>query len=100
MPNIGQQFLQETPQAAFMSFLPQLNRPMRRYFGQRYGDIYGEYQGALGQEAQTTGQLPTMQFMDFLSAYPFLQKYFGTAPQERGEYPNQFSPRTRFLTTY
>lgn len=100
MPNIGQQFLQETPQAAFMSFLPQLNRPMRRYFGREFGDIYGEYQGALGQEAQATGQLPQMQFMDFLSAYPFIQRYFGLSPYERGADFSRLAPRTRFLTTY
>jgi len=95
--NEAQQFLEATPQAAYMSFLPQLNRPMKRYFGGQFGDIYGEYMGALGQEAQTMDRLPKMQFMDFLDRYPFMQEFGGLAPQQRGFYPSRYAPRTRWL---
>lgn len=96
----GQQFLEGTPQAAFMSFLPRLTRPMRRYFGRQYGDIYGQYMGALGKEAQRTGQLPTLQFMDFLRDYNFEQQFGGLAPQQRGFFPSQLTPRARWLTGF
>lgn len=98
--NAGQKFLKGTPQAAYMSFLSQLNMPMRRYYGGQYGDVYGEYMGALGQEAQATGGLPELQFMDFLKNYNFGQKYGGLAPQQRGMFPSRLAPRTRFLTGY
>ena len=93
----AQQFLEATPQAAYMSFLPQLNRPMQRYFGRQFGDVYGQYMGALGQEVQERGELPQLKFMDFLKGYDFPQQFYGMAPQQRGFFPSRFAPRTRFL---
>jgi len=95
----AQQFLKETPRAAYMSFLPELTRPMQRHFGRNYQDIYGQYLGAIGQEAQM-GQLPQLQFTDFLKNYGFEQQYGGLSPQQRGSYPSRLAPRTRFLTGY
>lgn len=91
-------FLEATPQAAYMSFLPSLTRPMQRYFGRQFGDVYGQYMGALGQEAQRTGTLPQLPFMDFLGRYDFGQQYGGLSPQQRGFFPSRFAPRTRFLS--
>jgi len=97
MTYLASQYLEQTPMAAYMSFLPQLNKPARRYFSNQYNNIWNEYQGMLGQESQTTGQLPKLTFMDFLKNYPFMQKYGALTPQQTGSYPNLLKPPARLL---
>ncbi len=96
----GSLFLQDNPQAAFRSFLPGLSRPVRRQFGRQFGDVYGEYLGALGQESRKTGQLPELQFTDFLQDFPFLQRFYGQSPQQRGFFPSSIVPKTRTLNLF
>lgn len=95
MPFDYSQYLRETPRAAFGAFMPQ-QRKFQRYFLPRYSDIYTGYEGELGRQAMA-GQEPTMAFSDYLQSYPWLQQYYGTAPQQRGFYQSRFAPRTRWL---
>jgi len=94
---VGQDFLRSNPRATFQSFLPELSMPMRRHYGYRYDDLYGQYLGQLGQEIRSSGGLPSLQFQDFLGNYPWLQEYMGIAPRARGSYQNRYAPRARFL---
>lgn len=92
----GSSFLNDNPQAAYMGAMPSVNPSQRRFLSGQYGNIYGEYQGALGQQAQSM-MLPSLTFDDFLKRYPWLQYMEGFAPRQRGVYQSQFAPPARFL---
>ena len=66
-----------------------------QYFQGAYNDIYNEYLGRLGQQMQG-GQDPTLRWTDFLAEMPFIERFARLTPQERGENPSVFNPRTLF----
>ena len=95
MPDLSG-FLEDRPQVAFGTYLPQRGR-MRDFFQRRYGDIYGEYQGLLGQQV-LKGEMPTLRFVDFLRDIDWKQRYLGFSPYQRGEYPSRLTGgAARFL---
>ena len=93
---IGTSFLGDNPQAAFMSAIPRMfGQGQRRFLSDRYSDIYGDFQGALGEQARGGG-LPTLNFTDYLRSMPWLNYYYGFSPQQRGEGQSRFAPQLRY----
>ena len=95
------QLLEEEPRLPYNAALNTQNlSPNQRRWGQNaYNDIWGQYLGRLGQQIQGN-QNPTLRFTDFLAETPFAER-FAAQPQEfRGEFPQRFSPRTRWLTNF
>lgn len=91
-------FLEEEPRTAFFSFQDQFGKApaQQRYFQGQFQNIQNEFLGQLGQQIRGGG-LPTLRFADFLSQFPFTQRYAQLSPFQRGERSAIFNPRTRFL---
>ncbi len=75
-----------------ISFLPEY---MRRFLTSRYGDIYSQYEGELGRQAQQG--LPTLTFDEYIQKIPWLQRYQGYSPFQRGENQSMYAPPARYL---
>jgi len=94
--NIWDWYLEDYPEIAFQGLLPQTGAPsFLDYWRKQYGKLWGEYQGRLGRQA-LAGQPPSLNWADFLKGYPWLQRYLGLSPEERGERAQQFAPRLRW----
>ena len=52
----------------------------------------------LGTQTRTglAGGTPDWSFANWLKPYPFLRQYQSLSPQQRGENPQSFAPRTRW----
>ena len=100
-PKIFSDFLENVPQAGYFSLdQPYGKSPrQRRCFQNQYQDVQNEYIGQLGRQIRS-GQLPTLQWTDFLEKFPFSERYAAMPPQYRGDFPRQFSSPTRFLYNY
>ena len=99
--NVFQQFLDDVPQAGYFALdQPYGKSPkQRRFFQNQFQNLQNEYIGDLGRQIQS-GQLPTLQWTDFLEKFPFSERYAAMPPQYRGDFPRQFSSPTRFLYNY
>ena len=91
-------FLEEEPRAAFFGTLGQqglLDTAARR---RQASDVYDQamqgFYGKLGEQV-LGGEAPTTSFSDYLSAFPFTDRFaqLGRSYSNSG----RFSPRTRFL---
>jgi len=94
-------FLEYQPQAAYYSSptgrtFGQQSPNRRRHFQDSFQNYYNQYLGELGSQLRA-GQAPTMRFQDYLSTDPFTERYTAMTPQSRGEYSQQYNPRTRFI---
>ena len=90
------QWLNESPDILYAAMRPQQGSPnFLNYWRSQQGSNYEDYLGRLGRMA-LGGQDPTLQYSDFLQGYPFLQRWAGMSPGERGEQPQRFSPRLRW----
>jgi hypothetical protein len=68
----------------------------QRFFRNQYEDAYSEYLGSLGQQIRG-GTAPTGSFADYLSDYPFTERYAALTPQQAGRTTNRYSPSTRHI---
>ncbi len=85
-----QKYLMQNPEAAYQASIPSGGR-MGQYWSRNYQPVYGEYTKAMAQN-------PRLQFTEFLGSYPWLQKYYGMSPSQRGDYSYQaLTPKTRWL---
>ena len=89
--SLGQAYLRGNPRAAFFASLKGLPPFMQSYFQNQYDPIYGEYLGGLGEN-------PSQNFPSFLGGQNFQNRFYSTPQRQRGFYPSQYSPRTRFLS--
>lgn len=95
------EFLDYQPQAAYYSSpkgksFGQGSPNKKRHYQDSFQDYYNQYLGELGTQLRS-GQDPTMRFQDYLANDPFTERYTAMTPQSRGEYSQQYNPRTRFL---
>lgn len=82
------QYLASNPQAAYAGAIPTGGGSRQnQYWGRNFGNVYNEYLGNVAR-----GQ-PELQFTSFLENYPWLQKYYGMSPQQRGDYSGNLTPR-------
>ena len=89
-------FLEDYPETAYGAFRPQAGTPtFLDYWRGQQGNVWGEYQGALGQMARA-GEPPSLEFTSFLDNYPWLQRWFEQSPRQRGEQPGRFAPGLRW----
>ena len=94
--NIWSWFLEDYPEIGYQAYIPQRGAPsFLDYWRRQMGGVTAEYNQALGQMARR-GQAPSLMWTDFLANYPWLQRYLGLAPEERGERASLFSPRLRW----
>ena len=91
-PDYMPAWLRANPTAVFQSAISKLNRPMRNFFGSRFGEYYNKY---LGDIANTGNQ--ELEFMDWLPRQNFMQDYYSQSPYQRGSYQSRYAPRARFL---
>ena len=92
---------EEEPRLPYFASVGQQGRSPneRRVLSNLFGDVYNEYLGALGQEAQQ-GFMPQVGFQEFLAANPLSERYSAMAPSLAGRGTRQFAPTTRWLTSY
>lgn len=94
--NVLSSFLEERPRATYESFIADMMAPRRRFFANRYGDIYNQYQGYLATQARQ-GIQPRARFRDFLSDINWDNEYYSYSPYQRGFRPGSFAPPVRRL---
>lgn len=114
---VGQEFLEQTPRAAYLGSPMGANfmrRPgqtdtqdpsRKRFYQQNFQTFYDDYLAKLGEQAygdMVPGvgrqyETPTMNFRDYLAQDPFTEKYSALTPEQRGIYTQNYSPRTRTL---
>ena len=91
-------FLEEYPNVLYEAMrpsAPSAGYNFMDYWRRQQNAIWQEYQGFLGK-GMIAGQAPNMSYQSFLGNYPWLQRYLGLAPEERGERASLFSPRLRW----
>ena len=94
-------YLEQEPRAGYFSDVAGL-RPtptQDRFFQNSYQDIFNKYLGALGTQIRG-GQQPTLSWMDYLAQNPLLGEYRALSPSARGEAPQRYDPRLRWLTQF
>ena len=85
-------------ESAYFSQQNQWKSPnVKKYFQGQFSNIQNQYMGQLGQMIQG-GQAPSLEFTDFLSQFPWQQKFQELSPQERGQDTSRFNPFTRWVT--
>lgn len=82
-------FFDENPMALYRGMLGNnKSQNFMDYFKSNYGNIWSNYQGALGQQI-LGGGAPTTTFYDYLLQNPFGRIWQGLSPGQRGEMRNQ-----------
>ena len=89
-------FLGANPYTAFQGRIAGQAPNVRQFLSSRYSDFYNEYLAKMAQQAQMGG-MPTASFDEMMAGEDWLQRYYGYAPRQRGNYPQQFVKGTRFL---
>ena len=85
-------WLEDFPQAQFQASIPQGTTPFMDYWRSQYGNVWGQYQGALGKQA-TAGQPPSLSFGDYLSQQtPYMEQWQALPERDRGIYRGRFAP--------
>mgnify|MGYP003644022694 CR=1 FL=1 len=103
---IASEFLEQTPQASYLSsplgkqFMKRStgvqDPAKKRFFQESFQDIYQDYLGKLGAQARE-GQTPDTTFTDYLGTDPFTERFAGLTPSEKGIYTQNYNPRTRHI---
>ncbi len=81
--NPWQYWLEDFPRAQYGAMMPSGTPSFADYWRGQFGDVYGQYQTALGRQA-LAGQPPSLGFGEFLGTYPFEQQYGLLSPSQRG----------------
>ena len=89
-------FLGDRPETAFQAAIGGFSPQRRRFFDRQFGDIFGQFQGLRGRQAQA-GDLPRGSFSQFLTGFPFEQEFQSFTPFQRGFRPQTFAPGVRRL---
>ena len=94
-------WLEETPDVLYGAMRPwQLGAGrgynFLDYFRGQQGNIYGDYLASLGRTA-LGGEAPTQTYGGYLEGFPWLQRYLGLSPEQRGEQPSRFAPTLRWM---
>lgn len=91
--NAWSYWLEDFPRARYGAQIPKGAPSFQDYWRGQYGNVYGDYQTALGEMAMA-GQPPSLMFGDFLGSYPFAEKYNLLSPRRRGyRMPNRLEWR-------
>ncbi len=93
--DIWQGFLEENPELYFQSMIPSGTQSFSDYWRKQYGNVYNQYQGALGKQV-LGGGMPTLNFGDYLNQYPFAQYFNQMSPSNRGINLRALSPGLRW----
>ena len=89
-------WLEEEPLAAWGAGRPQAgSRGFINYWKGQQGDVWGNYQGALGQLA-ASGQPPNLNWSDYLENYDWEGRYGALSPTEKGYQNRLYAPRIRW----
>lgn len=94
-------FLEGEPKSAYFSYQNLFGGPyqasrQQNYFQNQFNDIYNEYLGNLGTQAQG-GQDPTLQWNDFLGGIDWNNRWSRLPPSLRGDVNGAFAPSVRWL---
>ena len=91
-------FLEENPNVSFQAALQGLDQPanQRRFYQNQFSNIYNEFLGNIGGQIKQ-GKTPSATFNEFLGEFPFSERFAATPPQQRGDFPSNVAPRTRYL---
>ena len=91
------EFLNDQPEIAYAAYRPQSgSNSFLDYWRKAYGDVRNQYEQQLGGMA-LAGQPPALNWTDMLAGYPFMQRYAGLSPQERGgQRESDFAPGLRW----
>lgn len=76
-------WLEDFPRAQYGALIPRGTPSFADYWKSQYGNVYGDYQTALGRQA-LAGQPPSLGFGQFLGTYPFAERYGLLSPRQRG----------------
>jgi hypothetical protein len=94
--NPWQWWLEESPLAAWGTFRPRTgSRGFTNYWKGKQSDVWGDYQGALGQQVLGGGE-PNINWLDYLNNYQFSDRFKSLPPGERGESNRAFAPQVRW----
>jgi hypothetical protein len=83
-------FLEDQPDILYGGHLANMgNQPKNfiDYYRSKYGNIYSDYMGKLGQQA-LSGQAPTLSFSGYLENYNFMNDWRSLSPWSRGSRPS------------
>jgi hypothetical protein len=94
--NLWSQWLEEEPTALYGWYKNQGTPNQQQYWGNQYGNVRQNYMGQLANQA-LGGEMPTLQWSDYLKNYPWLQEWYKQSPYERGERQGVFNPRRRWM---
>ena len=91
-------WMNDQPEVGYFAALGRAGVPpaMQRYFQGQQGNIYNQYLGALGRQAQS-GQNPSLQFTDYLAQNPFTERYAQLPWGTRNPNAGAFNPSTRWV---
>lgn len=84
------------PETLYRRALPEFEAPaVKAHYERAYPWLYGEFMAKpwVSEDPKTK----EVQWTTFLKQYPWLEEWKKKPPHERGEYPSQFKPRTRWL---
>ena len=108
MPENGNNFWQDyvldaAPEAAFYSAAPfggaggGFSPSEEKYWRGQYGNVMNQYMGSLGQSLRQGQDPSATSFVDFLSAFPWTDRYMQSSPRNRpGFIPtSRFAPAVR-----
>lgn len=92
------ELLGQDPRIAYFSFQRRFGQAprQRRFFEDFFPEAQNEFLGLLGEQIRR-GEIPTLQFVDFLEGFPFEQRYQGLPPSFRGQSFGRFSPSARYF---
>jgi len=89
------------PQQIYYSFLAGLPSPVQDYYRRNFQNVYAQYYADLpaimSERAKQGINRPPPAFESYLQTYPWLAKYQGVSPRERGSYPATLAPPARKL---
>ena len=91
--------LEAAPEAAYFSAEPfgtGFAPAEQRYWQGQYGNVMNQYLGSLGKSFRKGEEPATTSFADFLTEYPFTDRYTAMSPQLRpGGGSSRFAPSVR-----
>jgi hypothetical protein len=91
-----QAFLREEPRATFLSALPRGLRGGRRRFAEsQFQNLLNLFEADLGQQART-GQIPNLQFQNFVTPERIRSQILSFSPSQRGLGGTRFAPPVEF----
>lgn len=76
-------WLEDFPRAQYGATIPRGAPSFEDYWRGRYGNVWGQYQTALGRQAKA-GLPPSLSFGEFLGSFPFAERYGLLSPGQKG----------------